>query len=194
MRLTLRLTGTRLSKMSAAALTVNGVLRRVSGGAPIPMGFSLYYGLAAQFQLILLANHSAEKDELQHWLELEGLNDHAMIIYPDSVAASTEMPQRRLSQVTFARSQRYELSMTIDPDPAVTRALFENGYTTMTFSHQDYSLPEWRPDYNLTPHSIDDNGIMKDQLATPWDDLQAQVAHNAYLRAQDKRTEHQDAQ
>jgi len=175
-------------------MTVNGVLRRVSGGTPIPMGYSLYYGLASQFQLILLANHVRERDELQHWLELEGLNDHAMIIYPDAVAASEEMPLRRLSQVTYARSQRFDLTMTIDPDPAVSRLLFENGYTVMTFSHQEYSLPSWRPDYNFTPHEVDDNGMIKDQLATPWDDLSSQVAHNAWLRAGDKRTEHQDAQ
>lgn len=175
-------------------MTVNGVLRRVSGGSPIPMGYSLYYGLAAQFQLILLANHANEKDQLQHWLELEGLNEHAMIIYPDAVAAELEMPMRRLSQVTYARSQRFDLTMTIEPDPDVSRLLFENGYTVMTFSHQEYSLPSWRPDYNFTPFSIDDNGIQKDQLATPWDALSAQVAHNAWLREKDKRTEHQDAQ
>jgi hypothetical protein len=179
--------------MAAAALTVNGVLRRVSGGAPIPMGYSLYYGLASQFQLILLANHSSEREQLQHWLELEGLNDHAMIIYPDAVAGSVDMPERRLGQVTYARSQRFDLTMTVDPDPAVTRLLFENGYTVMTFSHQEYSLPEWRPDYDFAPWEIDDNGIDKQQLATPWEQLSTQVAHNAWLREKDKRTEHQDA-
>lgn len=180
--------------MSAAAMTVNGVLRRLSGGTPIPVGRSLYYGLAAQFQLILLANHASEKDELQHWLELEGLNDHAMIIYPDAVAGELFMPDRRYAQVTYARSQRFDLILTVDPDPAVTRLLFENGYTVMTFSHQSYALPEWRPDFNFAPYEINDEGILKEQLATPWDDLSEQVAHNAWLREKDKRTDHQDAQ
>jgi hypothetical protein len=180
--------------MPAAALTVNGVLRRVSGGAPIPTGRALYYSLAAQFQLILLANHKDEKDELQHWLELEGMNEHAIVIYPDAAAAALDMPLRRLSLVTYAHSQRYELTLVIDPDPAVTRLLFENGYTVMTYSHQEYSMPAWRPDYNVAPYEIDDAGIIKNQLATPWDELASQVAHNAWLRAEDKRTEHQDAQ
>jgi hypothetical protein len=186
--------GIQQAVMSAAALTVNGVLRRVSGGSPIPMGYSLYYGLCSQFQVILLANHATEKDELQHWLELEGLNEHALIIYPDAVAGSLDMPERRYSQVTYARSQRFDLMMTVDPDPAVTRLLFENGYTVMTFSHQEYSLPEWRPDHNFRPYTVDDSGMTKEQLATPWDELSQQVAHNAWLREKDKRTEHQDAQ
>jgi hypothetical protein len=175
-------------------MTVNGVLRKVNGGSPIPTGRALYYALSAQFQLILLANHASERDELQHWLEIEGLNEHALIIYPDAAAGVLAMPERRYAQVTYAHSQRYELTLVIDPDPAVTRLLFENGYTVMTFSHQEYSLPSWRPDYDFTPYTIDDNGIEKDQLATPWETLAEQVAHNAWLREKDKRTEHQDAQ
>lgn len=179
--------------MSAAAMTVNGCLRQVSGGAAIPTGRCLYYGLAAQFQLILLANHVDEKDELQHWIEVEGLNEHAMIIYPDAAAAALDMPERRFSQVTYAHSQRWDISLIVEPDPAVSRLLFENGYTVMTFSHQAYSIPNWRPDYNFAPYEVNDEGILKDQLATPWDDLSSQVAHNAWLREKDKRTEHQDA-
>lgn len=153
-------------------ITVEGILRKPSGGQVIDFGKSLYYGLSSQSVIVLLSDGIEE--ETEHFLAGEGLHEHIAVLYPDSIGRVLDGPDARLAQVTNSGKQ-YGIDIVIDPDPAVAENLILHGISCMLFCHAQYARPEWRPDYEFTP--------------TPWESLQQQIASEAHLKATDSRLE-----
>lgn len=168
--------------MTTVAISVEGVLRRPYGGQPIREGIDLYYGLASRAKVILVteqldAHVPGNDTELETWLMIEGMNEHAQIIY-QQVVWLHEPDKRILWQVNMARSSGHDVTLVIDADPRVSAMLLEAGYNVLTFSHAEYSIPIWRPDYEHKP--------------APWDDLISRVEHEALLRAKDARRDNEE--
>jgi hypothetical protein len=164
--------------MPSVAITVEGVIRRAVGGQPVPEGLDLYYGLASRMKVVLITDEldrlpdDLRITELAYWLRLEGLMQHDRIIYSEPMWQG-DVAIRRICQVNDARRMGHDITMVIEPDPAVSAELLRTGYNVMTFTHAAYSVPSWRPDYKHTP--------------TPWDKLSEQVEQESYLRANDER-------
>ena len=166
--------------MPAIAVTVEGVLRKVAGGQPIAVGVDLYYGLATRAKLILLTDElETARDELEHWLRVEGMNEHAQILWNDPVwGIYAESPDtRRVHQCNRARLHGHVVDLVVEANPLVSAALIESGYNVLTFSHAEYSVPAWRPDYKFKP--------------APWDQLVQRVEREAELRAADERRDNE---
>jgi len=155
-------------------MAVEGILRKPVGGQPIREGIDLYYGLATRAKLLLLTEQRAKPDgedtELANWLMIEGMNEHSQIIYADLIWPPED---RVLNQVNKARASGHDVSLVIESDPAVSAQLLQAGYNVLTFSHTEYAIPIWRPDYR--------------HHASPWDDLVNRVKTEALLRAKDAR-------
>lgn len=161
--------------MTSIAITVEGVLRRVIGGAVIRPGIDLYYGLATRAKVILLTGE-VDHESLEYWLRSEGMNSHVRIIWSNRVR-KLEMNSggERLDQLSEARMNGHDVQLVIEPDPAVSSRLVIAGFNVCTFTHAEYSVPSWRPDSRREPR--------------PWDELSEQVAREAYIRATDPRNE-----
>jgi hypothetical protein len=159
--------------MTAVALTIDGVLRKMATGTPIPAGIKLYRALATQFTVTLLSDER-EDDEagLQHWLESEGLQEHTHIQWSDVVMDQLSPSGRRLQQVARA-SRVNSLDLVIEPNPETAAYLLLEGWNVLMINWAAYMLPSWRPDYR--------------EDVQPWDSLQKQVADAARLRAMDSR-------
>jgi hypothetical protein len=160
--------------MSSIAITVEGTLRKLVGGAPIQPGLDLYFGLATRAKLVLLTGEM-DGQGLSTWLLTEGLHEHVKVFYSDVVLADLSEGGERLCQLASARQLGYDVELVIEPDPLVSARLLVAGYNVLTFSHAEYSVPAWRPD-----------AIVK---VRPWDELVSQVEREAYLRATDPRKE-----
>lgn len=156
-----------------AAITVTGVLRKPVTSQGIIQGQMLYFSLVQGFSVILLHD---EKDtrELEHWLMVEGMTKHNKIVTTDSVTDRLPPHERRLRQLNSLRGQG-AISFAIDADPKTSAHLINNGYNVLTFTHANYALPDWRPDY--------------EGAVTPWDELVATVDYSNTMRAIDKRNE-----
>lgn len=156
------------------AMTVEGVLRKPVGGQPIREGLELYYGLVTRGKLILLTDELTH-DELDHWLRIEGLREHSRVIWNSAMYGQGPGTAgiRRVCQLNEARRQGHAAELVVEPDPAVAAELIYNGYSTLLFTHANYAVPSWRPDYQPSP--------------TPWSKLSAMIDDNALTRAEDKR-------
>ena len=164
--------------MASIAVTVEGVLRRVQGGSLIQPGLDVYWGLATRAKVILLTGE-VDHEGLEYWLRSEGLNAHVRIIWSDVVRADLTSGAERLDQLSEARKNGHDIQLVIEPDPEVSTQLILAGYNVATFTHAEYTVPNWRPDAVT-------------QVAA-WADLADQVAHEAYLRVTDpRREENQD--
>jgi hypothetical protein len=163
--------------MSSVAITVDGVMRKMIGGAPISQGIKLYRGLATQFTVHLMTDERTDNNTLQQWLEVQGLQEHVVIHWSDVVMDMMTMPERRLHQVTYSHRVSF-IDLVVDPDPDTVAALLQHGWNAMLVSYTAYSLPSWRPDYKAE--------------VQPWDELSSQIAENARLRAMEKDETHQD--
>lgn len=167
--------------MSAVGITVEGVLRRMSGGQMIVQGIDLYYGLATRRKLVLLtedADPGKDLGPLKYWLQMEGMQEHSRIMYTDAVGRELRPADNRAMQVNLARNGGYDIDLVIEPDPEVAAHLITLGYNVMLFCHAQYAVPSWRPGYKHTP--------------VPWDILAQQVADEAYLRANDARKDERE--
>lgn len=164
--------------MSSVAITVEGVLRKFTGGAPIQPGLDLYFGLATRAKLVLLTGEMTGEG-LDIWLKTEGMHEHVKVIYSDVVLRDLSDGGERLAQLAAARQLSYDVEMVIEPDPLVSSRLLVAGYNVLTFSHSEYSVPAWRPDAAVK--------------VRPWDELVEQVEREAYLRATDPRKEEERA-
>jgi hypothetical protein len=161
--------------MSVVAITVEGVLRKATGGSAVKEGVDLYYGLATRAKLVLLTGERAEGNTLEHWLRGEGMREHVAIMWSDVVLRGQSPGAERLAELARARMSGYVMELVIEPDPAVSRRLIIAGYNTLTFTHARYSVPAWRPDAKVA--------------VRPWDELAAQVERESYLRVNDPRRE-----
>lgn len=153
------------------AMTIEGVLQKVVSYAPIPSGITLYNSLSSVHQIILLSDYP--KEDVDRWLELEGLNKHSFVRYGDTTTYGRPASERRLAQVNYLRSRGYALDFVIDPDPGVSAAVLASGISVLNFLHTSYALPQWRPDYEFSPK--------------PWASLEEEVRKVASLRAKDPK-------
>lgn len=161
--------------MTCVAITTEGVLRKIFGGAPTEQGKILYFGLATRAKLVLLTGERASDGGLEHWLRAEGMKEHVRIIWADVVTETMLPGGERLHQLAQARKQGYDIQMVIEPDPEVSRRLLIAGYNVLTFTHAQYSVPSWRPDASTRLQS--------------WDELAAEAERESYLRVNDPRRE-----
>jgi hypothetical protein len=162
--------------VSTTAIVAEGVLRRVVSGTKIQQGVDLYYGLATRTKIVLVTDELEKTGELQYWLKVEGLHEHVSVIWSDIVLSRMSTPLARERQLN-GYSQGV-IDLVVEPDPNVSAHLVTAGYSTLTFTHAAYSLPEWRPDFEFE--------------VVPWDSLAKQVANEAYLRATDTRKDDDD--
>ena len=152
--------------MNVALIAIEGVLRKMVGGQPIPEGRRLYVSLANTGRIILVEDDGFGGN--QEWLELNGFVQHDFTVYGSDV----EMLANRL------RREGYDVDLVIVPDPVEAQQLISSGINTMLFTHAQYSHPEWRPDT--------DSGVR------PWDDITKQVADLARAKAKDARLKGDD--
>lgn len=152
--------------MKTTLITVDGVLRKPVGGAPIPEGMRLYAGLATSGHTILLSTAMTEEARAQvnDWLELNGCTGHDFVAWQDG---ST------LSLANYLRRQGYDIDLVIVPDPGDASYLIGAGFNTLLFTHSKFAVPEWRPDAA--------KGVRA------WDSITQQVADLARMKAADSR-------
>lgn len=150
---------------SAVAISVDGVLRRDIGYAPIPEGILLYRTLAPVYNIILLASWDVPgyTAGLEHFLQTEQLREHSKVIYEGD----------RLDQVTHLRNTGMQLDFVVEADPAYSENLFAYGFNVMHFMHAQYTRPQWRPDFQAE--------------ITPWDALVQQETEIKGAKEADKR-------
>lgn len=158
---------------SACVIVVEGVLQKIVTSAPIPAGLQIYHGLSETFQVLLVSD--SEKDELDHWLRLENLNKHGIVLYNDDYLQNFSPEERRIKQIYEIRDRGYAVDLIIEPDPVVAAQLLYRGFSVLNFLHSAYSQPEWRPDYEAA--------------VKPWSQLEERVTKDIELRADDKRME-----
>ena len=154
--------------MAIAVLPVEGVLRKLVGGALIPEGMRLYKALSHNGQIVLLTDTSEKApyaEALDNWLIQEGFVFHSELIH---------CGDRTRTQIMHSlRSKHYDIDMVIEPDPGVAGELVQRGFNTLQFTHAVYAHPDWRPD--------------ADRKLRSWDSLAEQVATQARLNAEDSR-------
>jgi hypothetical protein len=157
-----------------AAMAVTGVLRTPMGKT-IPEGIALYRALTAEYtgMSLMLLNEPDADTVFDDFCLNEGLVDHTAVVPYDIYAAPSDQGNR-LAQVTNLRLSGYALAFVVEPDPDTCALLISKGYNTLLFTHAEYAYPDWRPDASLKPR--------------PWTELSQQVADQARLRAEDKRT------
>lgn len=161
--------------MTCVAITVEGVLRKVFGGAPTEQGKVLYFGLATRAKLVLLSGERETDGGLEHWLRAEGMHEHVRIVWADVLTEDMTSGGERLHQLAKGRQLGYDIQMVIEPDPEVSKRLIIAGYNVLTFTHAQYSVPSWRPDATTKLRS--------------WDELAAEAERESYLRINDPRKE-----
>jgi hypothetical protein len=157
--------------ISAAVITIEGVLQKVVSYAPIPSGLNLYHGLASVFRVILVSDYP--KDEVDRWLNLEGLTKHGVVLYANPILESKTASEKRLAQLSNLRSRGFAIDFCIEPDPVVASAILASGISVLNFLHFAYALPQWRPDYDITPK--------------PWAAIEEEAQAVALLRAKDTK-------
>lgn len=162
--------------VSSAAITIQGVIQKNVSSAPIPLGIALYHSLAQNFNILLLSD--TEQKETDHWLSMEALTRHAAIEYNEGTRKYLLDGPRRLAQLNSLRSRGYHIDLIIEPSPAVSASLIANGFSTMTFTHAQYAMPQWRPDYEGKPR--------------PWIDFQEEADKLAHLKSIDNRMKQLD--
>lgn len=153
--------------VSSVVITIEGVLKKHVTDSPIPVGIALYHGLASSFNVLLVCDMA--KREADRWCALEGLNRHAGVEYNEGVIKNFDLDSRRLQQVKNLRQRGYSIDIVIEPNPAVVVKLLDSGFNTMLYTHANYAMPQWRPDYE---HRV-----------RPWDEIQQREEHMAELRA-----------
>ena len=155
--------------MKTALIVVDGVLRKLTGDAPIPEGVRLYRALSRVGRVILLSDdHTPQTTE---WLELNGCGSHDFIMVTTPGMAWVE-------PANDMRREGYDIDLAIVPDPGHAQYFINAGFNTLLFTHSIFALPEWRPDT--------DKGVR------PWDDIKQQVADLARKKAADARLKDSD--
>jgi len=157
------------------AITVEGIMQQRVGSGPIQAGINLYNGLASTSAIALLTDQ--EEKALDHWLKVENLNKHNLII-ESPVSYAPLGPSRRVTQVTELRNRGFIVDIVFDPDPIVCAELIKSGFNTCCFTHATYADPTWRPDFEFVPRS--------------WDDLVEAVTLQKIARHEDARLKEKD--
>lgn len=152
------------------AITVEGIMQQKVGSGPIQAGINLYNGLASVSTVILLTEQ--KEKELEHWLKIENLIKHDMIIGANF--------DSRLDQVREIRRRGFVINAVFDPDPSVCATLIEHGFNTCCFINASYADPVWRPDYEEPIRS--------------WDEMVEAIVQQKLARLEDERLKEKDAE
>jgi hypothetical protein len=162
--------GAKEGMKSAAAIVVDGVLRKPVGGTPIREGLSLYAGLCAAYNVVLL--RTGEDDaEFDHFLVSENLYSHSNV-FPWIITGGADDVTRSM-QVSRIRNSGYAVELVVEPNPVIAAALLHAGFNVLHFMHAAYARPDWRPDFKSEQR--------------PWDELVSEQQRVAKLRAADNR-------
>lgn len=157
--------------MSTALIAIDGVMRKLVGGAPIPEGMRLYHSLASTGRVVLLADTGPSGPaQVIDWLELHGCVAHDFVDY--ALGTTHVYLANRL------RRQEYGIDMVVEPNPWMAQEFIKAGYNTLLFTHSQYAHPSWRPDAG--------KGVQ------PWTEITQQVADLARLKAADHRLRSDD--
>lgn len=162
--------------LSTAIMPLEGVLRKpkTPGWTPIAEGFKLYESLCYNYSVCLLVD-AEEREQVDRWLVVNGLQGHSIVEELATVEVTIygegDAKVRKIRDMKFSG---FNVDLVVEPDPAVAATLINGGFCVITFTHPVYSLPEWRPD---APKRGPRN----------WDDLQQQIAEQAFLKATDMR-------
>lgn len=156
--------------MSATSLiAIDGVLRKLVGGAPIIEGMRLYRSFALTGRVVLMSHEC--NDQLADWLELHGCISHDFVH-----ACPRDLTMA--NQANVLRRQGYDIDLAVVPDPAEAHTLIQAGFNTILFTHGAYAHPSWRPDA--------DKGVQ------PWGDIVELTAKMARMKAADHRLKADD--
>lgn len=153
------------------AITAEGILRQLIGGAPVPQGQRLYAALGSLYRLVVLTDEP-DATEMKNWLYTENFRPNPVWVLP-RLPIYGETPNARWMQLARARNYGAQIDAVIDPDPAVCAYLLSQGFLTLNALHPSYALPEWRPDY--------------DAALKPWDEIEAEIDRQRELRNKDRR-------
>lgn len=156
----------------SVAITAEGVLRQIIGGAPISEGRRLYQALSSIYRIIVLTD-DPYGDELAGWLNVEAFGPSPLWVIPRLETYGEDGPSVRRQQLAQAQQRGAVISAVIDPDPAICAYLLTQGFLTLCALHPAYAQPEWRPDH--------------DSAIKPWDEIEAAVDRQRELRSKDRR-------
>lgn len=162
--------------ISSVAMAVEGVLQKNISLAPIPIGIALYHSLKSNFNILLYSQ--VGRKELDYWLSLEALNAHSATEYNEDNRIWDSEEKRKLTQISSLRQRGFSIDLVIDPNPIACGLFLANGYTTLAFTHAQYALPQWRPDYT--------------ERVKPWAEFEEEAKRIAELRAIDERLKKQN--
>lgn len=151
-------------------ITVQGVLKQEIGEGPITQGIQIYHGLKHMLKIALITDESIERT--QHWLKLNGLQEHAYLL-PGLDSDGDDPVTRRTRQIGRLRANAEQADMLLDPDPEVVAEATRQGITGLLFAHPKYASPKFRPDYSYTPK--------------PWDEIASEMTRQRLLRDNDPR-------
>lgn len=147
-------------------MVIDGVLRKLVGGAPIPEGVRLYRSLRSTGRVVLIGNPgSTDAAQVLDWLELNGCTGHDFVDF--------EVGQSHASMLNRLRRQGYDIDLVVEPDPGQAQEIITSGYNTLLFTHSQYAHPSWRPD---TAKGV-----------RPWGDIVDLTEKLARLKAADER-------
>lgn len=156
---------------NTVAIVIDGVLRAPVGEGLIDSGVKLYHSLLEHTRVALIADE-VELDKVQHWLKVNGLTKHPVL-----VGAKVTDPEgdsaRRLKQIARLREAQSYLDFLVEPDPQVAADCLQNGVPVLLALHPKYSRPDHRPDFR--------------GAITPWGALVSEVERQAELRETDNR-------
>lgn len=157
--------------ISSVAMAVEGVLQKNVSLAPIPVGIALYHSLKSNFNILLYSE--AGRKELDYWLSIEALTSHSAVEYNENNRAWLSEINRKRKQVGSLRQRGFSIDVVIEPNPEVAAHMVLDGYSVLTFTHAQYALPQWRPDYT--------------EKRKPWEELEEEARKISELRAIDER-------
>jgi hypothetical protein len=127
--------------MKTCLIAIDGVVRKLMGGAPIAEGIRLYRSLATTGQVVLLLDDWKIREQVNDWLELNGLVQHAFLDYAEG--------QSHLYLANRLRRQGYEIDMVVEPDPWMASEMIKSGLNTLLFTHR--RVPVVRPGQHPPP-------------------------------------------
>jgi hypothetical protein len=159
--------------VSSVAMAVEGVLMKPLAAVPVPTGIALYHSLKENFNILLYSDQDRKK--LDHWLSIEALNIQTAVEYNDDQRHWLTDVDRKIAQLNSLRQRGYKIEIVIEPDPEASAAMISNGFNVLTFSHAQYAMPQWRPDFTGRDRR--------------WEVLEEAVRKSAELKALDKRLE-----
>ena len=159
--------------ISSVAMAVEGVLMKPTAAVPIPTGIALYHTFKENFNILLYSDQ--DRKTLDHWLAIEALNIHTAVEYNDEKHRWLPDTDRKINQLNALRKRGYKIELVIEPDPKASASILYNGFNVMTFSHAQYALPKWRPDYPGEK--------------SEWQTLMDAAEKQAELKAMDRRLE-----